>query len=144
MHILSLEACTPATLAQVLGAAGVAAQADGERVRIDLGYRVQLLVSRDHRFLRLLAHFLFQKDAPHGPRLELANRINAEMALPRAAIDSDGDLALDHTLVLGPGLSAEMLVAQVEALARALPLALGFDTQQVLLLEDQPGPGDAP
>lgn len=132
MHILAADTCTLEALAPLLAAAGLRVQPVAGALHLGTLHPLQLQISRDQRLLRLLAHFAFSPHVDAAARLDLANRINHHRPLPRAAIDKEGDLALDHALVIGPGLSIELLLTMIDMVDHAVPPALALDTGGLL------------
>jgi hypothetical protein len=69
--------------------------------------------------VRLMASFAFAPRAAMQEKLDLANRINDEYILVRAAIPAErpGEIVLDHYVVLGPGVSPGVILAATRRFA---------------------------
>ena len=68
---------------------------DGD-VQIVEGYRCFIDPGHENRWLRVFAVFRVSADAPLEARLEDVNRVNAELVIVRADVDSTGRFTFDH------------------------------------------------
>ena len=85
--------------------------------------------------VRLLANFGFAARATYPEKLDLANRINDGYIVVRAAVPGDrpAELAIDHYVPLGNGVSRATLVAVTRRFAAIVEEAVGaVDTERLL------------
>lgn len=95
--------------------------------------RVNVVPAKD--VVRLLVSFSFAPRAAMQERLDLANRINDGFIMVRAAVpaDREGELSVDHYIVLGPGLSRAAIAATTRRFADVVVEAVGaLDTDNLL------------
>jgi hypothetical protein len=91
-------------------------------IREEILARVHLSDSKDR--LQLYAGYGIKEDAQRIDRLELVNRINDKYALVRAAIDDDGDLYFDYTVLLKGGVTKKAIVQATRVFLMLVPKAV--------------------
>ena len=84
----------------------------GGNLTVKLGSMVVYVLPGKDR-VRLLATFSFAARAAYQEKLDLANRINDGYIVVRASIPADrpGEIAIDHYILLGAGVSRATVVA---------------------------------
>ncbi len=95
--------------------------------------RVHVLPGKD--VVRLLVSFSFAPRAAMQEKLDLANRINDQYIVLRAAVPAErpDQLSVDHYIVLGPGVSRAAIAAATRRFADVVVEAIGaVDTDNLL------------
>jgi hypothetical protein len=130
----SVEELTPKALERLMKTVGLfdSLDADGDVV---VGSRRRASVARAHGrpLLQLWTILSAKSDASRPDRLALANRINDQLLMPKAAVDSHGRLVLSHHVYIGKGASADNLVASTRSFLSSLEDVTALDEGSVLL-----------
>ena len=133
---------TAESILEMLSASGVNARLDEDGdVRI-VDFRVgRMYVAAEEAEIRFYAAVQFRRRASRSSCLELANRINDNLRLVRAAVsrpdDDPGVLELDWYLPLDPQIQKGVIVAALRRFAGAVSSALKADTRQILVTDQQ-------
>lgn len=129
---------TQAGILEILSAAGISADIDDDGdVRI-VDYRpFRMYAVVEDADIRFYAVFQFRPRASRSASLDLANRINDNLRLVRAAVVSSGDdpvdLELDWYLPLEPHVPGSAIPAALRRFAGAVSSALEADTRRILM-----------
>jgi len=106
----------------------------GEKLTVKVGAVVVYVLPGKDR-VRLLATYSFAARAAYQEKLDLANRINDGYIVIRAAIPADrpGEIAIDHYILLGTGVSRATVVAVTRRFADIVREAVdALDTDRLL------------
>jgi hypothetical protein len=110
----------------VYEAAFLEAELDEEKKQIRIREEVlaRCFLSESKERLQLVAYYGVKEDAQRIDRLELVNRINDKYALIRAAIDEDGDLYFDYTVLLKGGVTKKAIAQATRVFLMIVPKAV--------------------
>lgn len=104
---------------------------DGD-VQVVETYRSYVVPGNENKWLRVYAVFGANAEASLEDKMEFVNRINADLVIVRAYVDSTGRFIFEHYLPIEGGITEKALVLAVRRFHRLLEAAIRKDEKNVI------------
>ena len=104
---------------------------DGD-VQLVEGYRSYVVPGMENKWVRVYAVFGANQAALLEDKMDFVNRVNAELVIVRAYVDTTGRFIFEHYIPVEGGLTERALVLAVRRFHRLLDAAIRKDEKNVI------------